>query len=231
MQPVIIIPAYQPDTRLLLLLEQLVQLGDNRIIIINDGSDSTCAPVFDDANNYNRVHILTHKENKGKGAALRTGFRFVLEKETSCQTVITADADGQHRAEDITNMSSGCKKHPHHLILGVRQFTGYVPLRSRLGNSLTRWLYNLLFKQHLSDTQTGLRCIPVNTLDALIALQGERYCYELEMLLRLTQLNVPIREIAISTVYEKNNESSHFRPLHDSVQIYATLFRWWLQRH
>ena len=229
MKPIIIIPAYQPDNTLLLLLEQLVEQTNNKIIVIDDGSDSACQPIFNRADKYSAVHILSHGENQGKGAALRTGFRYILAEEDSCNTVITADADGQHRAKDIAKIIDGCGDHPHHLILGVRQFTGYVPLRSRFGNSLTRYLYNLLFHQNLRDTQTGLRGIPVHTLDALIALRGERYCYELEMLLRLTQLKMPVLEIGISTVYEKNNSSSHFRPLHDSAQIYTTLFRWWLK--
>ncbi len=231
MQPIIIIPAYQPDNTLLLLLEQLVEQTENKIIVIDDGSDSACNAIFNRADKYSAVHILTHKENRGKGAALRTGFRYILAKESSCSTVISADADGQHRAEDISRVSKACTEHPHHLILGVRQFTGYVPLRSRLGNSLTRRLYNLLFRQNLRDTQTGLRGIPVHTLTTLIALQGERYCYELEMLLKLMQLEGPVLEIGISTIYEKNNESSHFRPFHDSAQIYTTLFRWWFKHH
>jgi glycosyltransferase involved in cell wall biosynthesis len=229
MKPVIIIPAYQPDSRLLDLLEKLVQLGDSKIVIVDDGSDPACTSLFDRAEEYDDVQVLVHAQNKGKGAALRTGFRYVLEQGFPCRSVITADADGQHKAEDIAGVQAACVDNPSHLILGVRYFNGYVPLRSRLGNSLTRRLYALLFKQKLSDTQSGLRGIPVEALDKLIALKSERYSFELEMLLCFHKNKTPVLEIPISTVYEKSNSSSHFRPLFDSIQIYSTLIGWWLK--
>ena len=224
---IIVIPAYQPDRELLAVLAQLAQLCRSKMIVVNDGSDSSYEPLFSRAAEYPLVEVLSHPENMGKGTALRTGFKYVLESELTAATVVTADADGQHRPEDICRVSAACVNHPDTLILGAREFSGRVPLRSRLGNGLTRWLYNMLFKQNLSDTQTGLRGIPVNVLASILTLTGGRYSYELEMLLLLNQLQLPVMEIPISTVYENNNSSSHFRPLRDSLQIYQTLFRWW----
>lgn len=228
MQATIIIPAYQPDEKLLQLLDQLVRQGQERIIVVNDGSHPDCDHIFTRAGKYDGVEIIHHRSNRGKGAALRSGFRFVLGKLSSCRSVITADADGQHRAEDIAKVQAVCMDKPEHLVLGVRQFTGYVPLRSRLGNALTRRLYNLLFKQRLSDTQTGLRGIPVDKLDMIISLKSQRYSFELEMLLSFNKIGTPVMEVPISTVYEEKNSSSHFRPLLDSIRIYATLITFWL---
>ncbi|MBW1636473.1 MAG: glycosyltransferase family 2 protein [Deltaproteobacteria bacterium] len=227
---IIVIPAYQPDSELLLVLEQLEQRCVSKVLVVNDGSDPFHDPLFSRAAEYPQVKVLCHPENMGKGAALRTGFKFVMDREPTAANVVTADADGQHRPEDICRVSAACENNPDSLILGAREFNGCVPLRSRLGNSLTRWLYNTLFQQNLSDTQTGLRGIPVNVLASLLTLTSGRYSYELEMLLLLNQQQLPIVEIPISTVYENNNSSSHFRPLRDSLQIYLTLFRWWRKR-
>jgi glycosyltransferase involved in cell wall biosynthesis len=224
---IILIPAYQPDTELLSVLEQLVQRGEDKIIVVNDGSDPSCDPLFTRAAKYPPVQVIRHPENLGKGAALRTGFAHIVKNEPSAAAIVTADADGQHRPEDICRIKAAAISHPDTLILGAREFNGRVPLRSRLGNSLTRRLYNVLFQQKLNDTQTGLRGIPVSTLDSLLHLTGARYSYELEMLIVLNQLQIPVMEVPISTVYENNNSSSHFHPVRDSVQIYRTLFSWW----
>lgn len=231
MQPIIIIPAYCPDTELLLVLEQFREHCDYRIVVINDGSGLEYDPVFVEVGKFTNVKLIQHQENQGKGAALRTGFKYVLKQEPSCCSVVTADADGQHRADDILKICTTSIANPSLLILGARHFNGYVPMRSRLGNSITRRLYNLLFRQNLTDTQTGLRAIPVESLTPLLDLKGERYCYELEMLLSLNKRNVEVFEVPISTVYEKNNTSSHFRPIADSLQIYMTLLRWWIKKH
>jgi len=227
---IILIPAYQPDRELLSVLEQLVQRGEDKIIVVNDGSDPSCDPLFARAAEHPPVQVICHSKNLGKGAALRTGFKYIVENEPTVAAVITADADGQHRPDDICRIKAAAVSHPDTLILGAREFNGYVPLRSRLGNSLTRRLYDMLFQQKLKDTQTGLRGIPVNVLDSLLRLTGARYSYELEMLILLNQLQIPVIEIPITTVYESSNSSSHFHPLRDSVQIYRTLFSWWWKK-
>lgn len=230
MQPIIIIPVYRPDTELLLVLEQLRSHCDYRVIIVNDGSGPQYDSVFMEVEKFSNIQLIQHVENQGKGAALRTGFKYVIENVQYCCSVVTADADGQHRADDIFKICTTSISNPSLLILGARHFNGYVPIRSRLGNSITKRLYNLLFWQNLTDTQTGLRAIPIDSLTPLLDLKGERYCYELEMLLSLNKRNVGVYEVPISTVYEKNNTSSHFRPIADSLQIYMTLLRWWIKR-
>ncbi len=227
MNPIILIPAYQPDQELLKVLERLTDIGGLRVVVVNDGSDSTCSGIFQKVKEIQNVTLLVHQENKGKGAALRTGFKYILDECTDCCSVVTADADGQHRPEDILKLAKTCEEYPHKVIMGARQFDNYVPLRSRFGNSLTRELFKILFKLRLTDTQTGLRGIPVDVLGGLNSLSGERYSYELEMLLWFSHKRLTIEEVPITTVYEQGNKSSHFRPLQDSIQIYGTMVKWW----
>ncbi|MCP4106374.1 MAG: glycosyltransferase [Desulfobacteraceae bacterium] len=174
-----------------------------------------------------RVEVIHHKINQGKGAALRTGFRYIMENHADFTGVITVDADGQHLPEDVEKIGNHLDNNPEALILGARTFKGKVPLRSAFGNEVTHWVYRLMVGEGLKDTQTGLRGIPVSFLPFLTELKSERYAFELEMLLNLHQKNIPIREIPITTVYENNNESSHFRPLADSRIIYYMLFSWY----
>jgi dolichol-phosphate mannosyltransferase len=102
-----------------------------------------------------------------------------------------------------------------------------MPPRSKSGNHLTRVLFRILYGIRLQDTQTGLRGIPLNahSIPGLLELPGNRYEYEMEMLLHSEQLFPDgIREIPIRTIYEAENKSSHFRPVQDGLRIYRVLF-------
>ncbi len=230
MGKIVIIPAYQPDEKLVRLIERLAADGVQDILLVNDGSSATCAPVFTKACALKQVELIVHQENRGKGAALRSAFSAVLEKAGRYRTVITADADGQHTPEDIRKVAAAADDFPDGLILGARQFKGYIPLRSRIGNDMTRLLFNALFGTRLGDTQTGLRAIPVSFLSSLMKLEGDRYNFELEMLVCLLKKGVEVREVPVQTVYEKKNASSHFRPFADSFNIYKTMFYQWLKK-
>ena len=137
---------------------------------------------------------------------------------------MTADADGQHAPHDIariaTELLSGGE-----VCLGVREFTGQVPLRSRLGNSLTRGVFNFLYGGGVKDTQTGLRALPQSVLPKLVTLAGERYEYETGMLIELITSKRPLRQVPIQTIYIDGNRASHFNPLLDSMRIYFIFLR------
>ena len=135
-----------------------------------------------------------------------------------------ADADGQHTPADIAAVARRVHE-TGRMTLGVRAFTGSVPLRSRLGNSVTALLFRGATGWRLRDTQTGLRGYPAGELEWLLEVPGDRYEYELSTLLRSHELGMAVEEIEIATVYEPGNASSHFRPLRDSARIYAPLLR------
>ena len=110
-------------------------------------------------------------------------------------------------------------------VIGSRAFVGDVPLRSRFGNTVTRGVYHLVSGVKVQDTQTGLRGFDRSLLEWLLLIPGDRYEYEMNMLMSAARDGIEIGEVPIETVYEGKNESSHFRPLHDSVKIYKEIFR------
>ena len=111
------------------------------------------------------------------------------------------------------------------LVLGSRKLEGKVPLRSRLGNSLTRLVYRLATRSAVYDTQTGLRAYSDKLIDRLIEIEGSRYEYEMNMLMELARDGCDIEEVWIDTVYIDNNSASHFDPIKDSVKIYAEIIK------
>ena len=222
----ILIPTFRPAHELVDLVETIAQQPCLAIVIVNDGSESEYDPCFEAAANVPRVHVLRHSVNAGKGAALKTGFNFILDSLPHCMGVVTMDADGQHHPDDVCKVAEELLEHPDHLILGVRQFGNDVPLRSRFGNQATRLTFFLTTGQRLSDTQTGLRGIPRKMLPALLRLPSRGYEFELDMLLACKREAYPFQEVPIRTIYEKGNPTSHFNPLLDSLRIYFVLLRY-----
>lgn len=216
----VLIPAYQPDQRLTLLVEKL-QADGLPVLVVDDGSTG-CEQVFADVQALG-AEVLHHDGNRGKGCAIRTGLRR-LDSEGYTGTV-TADADGQHTPQDIRRVLQALEQNPDYLILGARQVEK-MPPRSRIGNALTRALFAALYSIRLQDTQTGLRAFALHPPgDNLADIPGDRYEYEMNQLILSQRLFAGIREIPIETIYIGANETSHFRPLADGTRIYGCLFR------
>ena len=224
MKPVIIIPAYKPDTTLLDLVAELKNHSID-IIVVNDGSGDLYLPIFDKLKTIANVIVLYHAINLGKGQALKTAFNYFLTHYTGSPGVVTADADGQHLPGDIVNVITALTNQPHALWLGARSFKTGVPFRSRFGNNVTKWVFKLLIGESLQDTQTGLRGIPRDFLKTLLKTHSIGYDFELDMLISASVQKIPMREIAIETVYKDENKSSHFNPLVDSLKIYFVFIR------
>lgn len=221
---VVLIPVYQPDERLIGLLKEL-RLRFSRIVLVDDGSTENRSVLERAAPLVERV--LVHPVNRGKGAALKTGFSWLLAQGKPVD-VITADADGQHRPDDIVRVADALSSHPDSLTLGVRAFKGRVPLRSLLGNLLTRLLFFLVTRLWIVDTQTGLRGIPASLLARIAALPGDRYEYEMAMLVDAKDHPRRPFQVAIETVYVADNAGSHFNPVLDAIRIYRSLFQFCL---
>lgn len=221
----VIVPAYQPAQSFDSLMVALRLEGFERILVINDGSSLDHQGQFERAAQQGAV-VIEHPVNRGKGAALKTGFERVNDHYSDVAGVVTCDADGQHLVSDIAAVSRAFLQNQSCLILGARAFdSSKVPLRSRFGNGLTRVLFRLLIGKKLTDTQTGLRAIPRSLLPTLIQLKTGKYDFELDMLIAAFRGHVSVQEMPITTVYEDNNALSHFNWLFDSMRIYFVFLR------
>lgn len=226
MKPCLLIPAFHPTRDLVPLVEELIALGAGKILVIDDGSRVESRPVFDELEKLGNVTILRHAVNLGKGRALKTGLNhYLLTRDSDSPGVVTLDADGQHLPEDVMKVAAALEQAPEALYLGVRAFKENVPFRSLFGNALTRYVFGFLTGIWVQDTQTGLRGVPAQLAPELMNVSGERYEYEIGMLLKSKEKRVPIREHQIATVYINENRGSHFNPVLDSMRIYFVLLR------
>ncbi len=217
-----LIPAYQPTS---LILELLYEVRKNgfQAVVVNDGSSKNTAALFQKAEQY--AMVLTHPENRGKGCALKTGLAYIQKHYVSDYVVVTMDADGQHQISDAVKVCRAAEQHPDRLILGSRGLKEDVPIRSRFGNSVTRFAYRLSTGLKVHDTQTGLRAFSSCLVREFVEIPGERYEYEMNVLLECPRKGIPIKEIEIETIYLYNNASSHFHTLKDSYRIYKEIFK------
>lgn len=217
-----LIPAYEPDGRMLGLIEDAVAEGF-QVIVVDDGSGDACQRYFKQAEYL--ATVLHHSENKGKGAALRTGFAYIMSVCEDDDIVVTLDADGQHTIQDGLKVCAEACLYPDSLILGSRALDVKVPLRSKIGNTITRFVYRLASGVSVHDTQTGLRAFSCGLLPWMLEVKGERYEYEMNVLLECPKADIPIREVPIETIYLEGNSSSHFDTVKDSVRIYKEILK------
>ncbi len=221
---VVIIPAYRPPPELISFIDDLQKNGFNRIIVINDGSESCYKQIFDNIKNTG-CYLVEHKENKGKGSALKTGITSAIQLYGKMVECITADADGQHLVVDIIKVANAMQLHPKTLILGARDFkSGNVPIKSYLGNKISALLFRLSTGISCNDTQTGLRGIPANNIRLALEVEGSRYEYEYNFL-QEASAETPILSVPITTVYINNNASSHFRCVRDALRVHFRLIK------
>ncbi len=221
---IVLIPAYQPDEELIKLTQLFTAQTDFDLLVVNDGSAPEKQAIFNALPG--SVTVLHHEVNQGKGRAMKTGMTYIKEHYPDTEGVVVVDADGQHLLPDVLRVCEALKEHPEALILGSRQFTGKVPLRSMVGNTITRYVFALASGVMVHDTQTGLRAFSVSRIPQLLELKGERYEYEMNMLLGAAEQHVPLHEVYIETVYlDEENSSSHFNPLRDSLRIYGCILK------
>lgn len=226
----IVIPALDPDNRMVSLVRELNSVGFTHIILVDDGSLIENRKYFKRCKEEYGCTVIRHVVNFGKGTALKSAFNHILKKCPDILGVVTADSDGQHIAKDIDTCARMTCENQDALILGCRQFNDKeIPLRSRFGNKLTCRFIHLLCGIRVSDTQTGLRGLPVNLIARFFAnTKGERFEYEMNMLIAAREHHIPIQEFPIQTVYLENNESSHFNPFRDSIRIYKVFVKFML---
>lgn len=221
----IIIPSLSPDERLIMLVEQLKEEGFARILVVNDGSSEEYNEFFEKAAQ-GGAEVVRHVINQGKGRALKTAFHYVLQNWEDCVGVATIDSDGQHAVKDIIRCAQRLLEKPDALVLGCRNFKqDNVPVKSSFGNILTSKVMQMLVGIKVSDTQTGLRVMSLETARKFLAVSGERFEYETNMLLACKEEGIPIEEVSIETIYYEGNKSTHFRPLQDSLLIYGMFFK------
>ena len=220
----VLIPSLSPDEKLPAYVKELLAADFGLILVVDDGSSAEYQPIFEEIARWDRCAVTHHPVNKGKGAALRTGFAYIQE-HTSLEGIITADSDGQHTVPDTLKLAAELSD-KEELLLGSRDFSKNnpnVPPKSRFGNRMTSGVFRALYGHWLPDTQTGLRAFHRGLIDFMLSVTGDRFEYEMNMLIQCSANKIPMRPITIETIYHEENKGTHFHPIRDSWRIYKLL--------
>ena len=223
----IVIPSLDPDEKLQKTVDGLKAVGFDRFVLVDDGSKRENKKFFPPEEE--GLTLLRLSANRGKGAALKTAFRHLIHNCDDVAGVITVDGDGQHLPKDVLACRDALLANEDTAILGCRDFSlPDVPARSRFGNKSTSLVFKLLCGISISDTQTGLRAFPASMLKTLTRIEGARFEYETNMLLKFSQKGIKFKEVKIETVYIEENKTSHFHPIKDSIRIYKFVLSYFI---
>lgn len=226
---VVIIPALNPNEDFVRYTEQLTNNEDVELIVIDDGSKQELKYIFEKISKNRKVTVITHEVNQGKGKALKDGMLYFLDNysKKKASGVVTADSDGQHNIDDIISIGKKInRQNSSTLLLETRDFNlECVPPKSKKGNKITSRLFKILYGKKILDTQTGLRGLTRDFIEECVNLPGDRYEFELQMLIEAVKKEINIIQCDIKTIYINNNEETHFRPIVDSARIYKVMFR------
>ncbi len=216
----VIVPAYNPDEKLLEVIKDIKSYNIDRIIVVNDGSKKECDEIFNSIKS--DVILLTHEINKGKGVALKTAMKYIKELGIE-DKVLTIDADAQHKMEDGIKLLENLESSNKEFVTGSRTFKEKVPLKNRIGNVINSYTFMLLSGKKVKDTLNGLRAFNTNLIDFLLEVEGERYEYEMNVIIQCAKNKINIKEVPIDVVYHEGENTSHFRAIIDSIRIYGTM--------
>ncbi|NLC32693.1 MAG: glycosyltransferase [Clostridiales bacterium] len=223
---VVLIPSLHPDHLLVEYAEDLLSHGFKQILIVDDGSGDEFASLFEELNHHANCQVIGYPINQGKGHALKYGMRFILENYPDAAGIVTADSDGQHTADDVLKVAESLVIHPKGLIIGSRDFkTDNVPWTSLAGNRLTSFFFAILYGKWLPDTQTGLRGFSLDLIPLMLEVPGDRFEYEMNMLILASNRLVDFYTVKIQTIYIEENRRTHYRLFKDSALIYGQLFK------
>jgi glycosyltransferase involved in cell wall biosynthesis len=217
--PCIIIPVFNHE---LAIAETVLSIkpSETPIILVNDGSNSTCTAVLRDIAHHNKhIHLVEHEINLGKGGAFKTGIREASKHGYT--HALQVDADGQHDTQDVPRFFQAAQQHPDAIINGTPIYDESIPKHRYYGRYVTHvwvWINTLSFD--IADSMCGFRLYPVEATKSVInsSFIGNRMDFDTEILVRCYWKGMQVIPLPTQVIYPENG-ISHFRAFKDNVRI------------
>ena len=216
----IVIPVYNHGPMIEAVINEALKLN-LPVIVVDDGSTDSSG---DRIESIDGIQFLRHRENRGKGAAIMTGFDRAAE---IANWAITIDADGQHHPQDALNLIGAIPENSRPLVVGMRQgMDGRdVPRTSRFGRKFSNFWIRVSGGPALTDSQSGFRIYPLPE-SMNLDIKARRFQFEVEILVRAAWANIPVIEVPVNVSYAKGPlRISHFRPFVDFMRNTRTFYQ------
>ena len=214
---VALIPAFNEEVAIASVIKET--LAFLPVVVVDDGSADATARLAEEAG----AVVLRQIPNQGKGAALRRGFSFALQK--GYEAVITLDADGQHDPQEIPTFIQAYRKTQARLIIGARQYS-QMPFPRSFSNTIGRVMLSWSLGQYVPDNQSGYRLIHRDLAEAMLTSQEQGFEFEVEMVARCLRPGWKLDWVPIRTIYA--GEKSHISPLKHIINFFRIT---WKVRH
>jgi len=209
----VLIPTYNNEKTLKRVIDGVLDYTGN-IIVVNDGSTDSTSEIL---NNYLQITVVSLPENKGKGNALKIGFR--KAKELGFDFAITIDSDGQHYPDDIPVFIEALLTEKEDvLLIGNRNMSqDGIPGKSSFGNNFSNFWFWFETGIKLQDTQSGYRLYPLKKIPKKYF--TPKFEFEIEIIVRTAWKHVPVKNVPVKVLYDPAERVSHFRPFRDFTRI------------
>jgi glycosyltransferase involved in cell wall biosynthesis len=216
----LIIPLYNHEEKVADVVLGVLKLGWP-VFVVDDGSTDSS---YERIKAIDGIAILRHRENEGKGAAIRTGFAAAAQV---ADWAVTIDADGQHHPEDVTHLIRAIPENQRPIIIGRREgmLTPDIPWTSRFGRQFSNFWVRLSGGPRMTDSQSGMRLYPLP--EAMnMKVKARRFQFEVEILVKAAWKGIPVIEAPIRVTYQPGSgRVSHFRPFVDFLRNSSTFSR------
>ncbi|NHF60555.1 DUF2062 domain-containing protein [Flavobacteriaceae bacterium TP-CH-4] len=219
----VLVPTYNNAGTLQKVLDNILRLT-SEIIVVNDGATDGTANIL---KNYKQIHQIRLPENKGKGNALKVGFKKALD--LGYEYAITIDSDGQHFPEDIPVFLKTLEKSESKniLLIGARNMDqSDVPGKSSFGNKFSNFWFWFETGKRLKDTQCGFRLYPLKEIEKL-SLRTPKFEFEIEVIVKASWNGTLVENVPVKISYDEDERVSHFRTVPDFARI-SVLNTWFV---
>ncbi len=216
----IVIPAYNEEATIEVLIESVLHLEATQLLVINDASSDNTASLLKEMQSKYSFKVIENDHNQGKAACLWSGFDYAMKEKFD--VVVTMDGDGQHRADDVPALLEAHQKYPQHLIIGARERNLKTqPLARFLANRFANFWISWAAGYGVQDSQSGFRLYPCMLLEKILDLKdkSEGFVFESEVIIEAAWQGHYTQVINIPTIYHKNRRASHFQPWQDIKKI------------
>ncbi len=210
----VLVPTYNNAQTLKQVLRDVLEYTD-QVLVVNDGSTDSTSEILRE---FTHLSIVNFPSNKGKGYALRMGFKKAVE--LGYDYAITIDSDGQHYADDLPVFLKKLEDHSSAIIIGARNMEhASIPGKSSFGHKFSNFWFWVEAGYRVNDTQSGYRLYPVKLLSDFTFIT-RKYEFEIEVLIRASWSGIEVTDTPIKVFYaEKGKRISHFRPFWDFTRI------------
>lgn len=210
----VIIPTYNNQKTLARVIDSVLEFGA-KIIVVNDGATDSTPDILKQFTD--KITLVSYSPNKGKGNALRVGFKKAVE--LGFDNAITIDSDGQHFASDLPQFLEKVEANPGCLIIGARNMNQEsVPGKSSFGNKFSNFWFKVETGISMPDTQSGFRLYPVKALNKT-RFYTTKFEFEIEVIVKAAWKGIKVVSVPIKVLYNPKERVSHFRPFKDFTRI------------